>query len=137
MKKSPERALLDDAGRLHQVRQDLQALRAERDAIDERIRQLERKESDARKAFEATVAGIVKRPRNGGEGLGADLAVAPGKLPHRVWSRMQKTPTRIHTAAELAEDLGVRDVQQIRTALARLLSKGLIRRAGAKGQFTI
>ena len=136
MKKSPERALLDDAGRLHALRQELAGLRAERESLEERIRQVERKEGEARRTFESTVAALVKRPR-GGETSDADLAVAPGKLPHRVLSRIQRMPSRIHTAAELAEDLGVKDVQQVRTALARLLSKGLIRRVGnAKGQFT-
>jgi hypothetical protein len=33
--------------------------------------------------------------------------------------------------------LKVRDVQQVRTALARLVSKGLVRRAGVKGEFSL
>ena len=136
MRKTPERALLDDAGRLYALRQELAALKAEHESLAERIKQVERKENDARRAFEATVASLVKRPR-GSEASEADLAVTRGKLPHRVLSRMQKMPTSIHTAAELAEDLGIKDVQQVRTALARLLSKGLIRRVGnTKGQFT-
>jgi hypothetical protein len=135
MKKSPERALLDDAGKLYVVRQELAAARAERERIEERIRQLERREGEARRAYDATVGSIVKRPR-AGEALD-DLAVAPGKLPHRVLSRMQRMPQSIHTAAELASDLGIKDVQQVRTALARLLAKGLVRRVGnTKGQFT-
>ena len=50
---------------------------------------------------------------------------------------MQREPTRIYTAGEIAETLGVADVQQIRTALARLVVKGLARRLGARGDFTL
>jgi diketogulonate reductase-like aldo/keto reductase len=50
---------------------------------------------------------------------------------------MRASPARIHTAAELQVALAVRDIQQVRTALARLVDKGLVRRMGVKGEFTI
>ena len=50
---------------------------------------------------------------------------------------MKRFPSRIYTAPELRTDLGIGDVQQVRTALARLAGKGLVRRTGVKGEFTI
>ena len=50
---------------------------------------------------------------------------------------MRAEPDRLFTAAWLQEELGVEDVQQVRTALARLVAKGLVRRTDVKGEFTI
>ena len=118
------------------MRQELLTLQNQRDQLDQRIRHLERKLKDAEEAFDATWERVGKRGRNG-DSPEADEPLTPGKLPHRVLSLMQRDGSRLYAAADLASDLRIRDVQQVRTALARLVSKGLVRRAGVKGQFTI
>ena len=120
------------------MREELAALKAQRDQLEQRIRQLERKIADADTAFDSTFERLVKVGR-GKDGLGGndDAPVMSGKLPHRVLSLMKRDPSRLYTAAELSADLSIRDVQQVRTALARLVRKGLVRRSGIKGEFTI
>ena len=141
MKKTPRRVLIETAGRLHSLEQELAALRKQRSQLDERIEQQERKLAAAASAFDAVYAQATTSGRRGGAGTetaaGVDEVLTPGKLPHRVLERIKRDPTKIYTAADLAADLTVRDVQQVRTALARLVSKGLVRRAGTKGEFTI
>jgi hypothetical protein len=127
------KTLLDDAGRVHFLRKQLSTLTADRDKLEQTIQQLERKLEDAEKAFHATCDKLAKAGQNAGDG---DV-VTPGKLPHRVLSHMHRDQARLYTAAELAADLKIEDVQQVRTALARLVAKRLVRRAGKKGQFTI
>ena len=138
MKKSARDALLGDAGRLYGMRQELRDLQNKRDELDQRIRLLERKVTDAEEAFDSTWERVVKsgRGRNGNSGE-TDEALTPGKLPHRILSLIERDRSRLYTAADLAGELRIRDVQQVRTALARLVSKNLVRRAGVKGQFTI
>jgi chromosome segregation ATPase len=141
MKKTPRRILIETAGRLHALEQELAALKKQRTQIDERIEQQERKLAAAASAFEAIYARAGATSGRGGSTTeseaGADEVLTAGKLPHRVLERMKRDPTKIYTAADLASELTIRDVQQVRTALARLVSKALIRRAGAKGEFTI
>jgi hypothetical protein len=140
MKKTPRRVLLEHAGRLYGLQQELIALKKQRAQLDERIQSHERKLAAAETAFDAIYA---RAGKTGSRGYGgdaetvADEPLTPGKLPHRVLERIQRDPTKIYTAANLATELTIRDVQQVRTALARLVGKGLIRRAGAKGEFTI
>lgn len=137
MKRTPRSALLHEAGRLYVLRDELSALKAQRDQLEQRIRQLERKIADADAAFETTFEKLVTAGRTAARRGDDDVPVTPGKLPHRVLSRMKRDPTRLYTAAELSADLSIRDVQQVRTALARLVGKGLVRRSGVKGEFTI
>jgi len=138
MKKTPRRVLIEIAGRLHSLEQELSALKKERSRLDERILQQERKLAAAASAFDAIYPRGGSVSGCGGDSEGsADETLTPGKLPHRVLAQIKRDPTRIYSAADLAAELTIRDVQQVRTALARLLSKGLIRRAGAKGEFTI
>ena len=138
MKKSARKALVDDAGRLYLMRQELAALQNQRDQLEQRIRQLERKLTDAEQQFDSTWERVVTVGRgDNGAGSAADEPLTPGKLPHRILVLMQRDDSRLYTAADLAADLRIRDVQQVRTALARLVGKRLVRRAGVKGQFTI
>jgi len=138
MSRTPRSALLHEAGRLYVMREELAALKTQRDQIDQRVRHLERRISDGEQAFDSTFERLVKLGRNAGTGAGSDdIPVTPGKLPHRVLSLMKRDPSRLYTAAEISIDLSIRDVQQVRTALARLVRKGLVRRSGVKGEFTI
>jgi hypothetical protein len=138
MKKTPRRILIETAGRLHSLEQELAALKKERSRLDERILQQERKLAAAASAFDAIYSRTGSASGHASDSETApDEVLTPGKLPHRVLERIKRDPARIHTAADLAAELTIRDVQQVRTALARLVSKGLIRRAGAKGEFTI
>jgi phage shock protein A len=134
---SSRRALFEGAGGLYVLQQELAALQAERKKIDERIGRTQQKIEDAERAFEAAYERVVTGAVGGGNGADTGQAVTPGKLPHRILSRMQGDRARIYTAAELQSELNVPDVQQVRTALARLVEKGLVRRTGVKGQFTI
>ena len=138
MKKPPRRTLIETAGRLHALEQELVALRKQRSQLDERIQQHERKLAAAASAFDTVYARAGARGGSAADSeTSADEVLTPGKLPHRVLERIKRDPTKIYTAADLAAELTIRDVQQVRTALARLVSKGLIRRAGTKGEFTI
>jgi len=138
MKKTPRRTLIETAGRLHALEQELAVLRKQRSQLDERIEQHERKLAAAASAFDAVYARAGSRAASAADpDTATDEVLTPGKLPHRVLERIKRDPTRIYTAADLAAELTIRDVQQVRTALARLVSKGLIRRAGTKGEFTI
>jgi len=139
MKKTPRRLLIETAGRLHALEEELAALKKQRAQLEDRIQAQERKLAAAASAFDTVYAragggraSAVADAERGGED-----PVTPGKLPHRVLERIKRDPTKIYTAADLATELTIRDVQQVRTALARLVSKGLIRRAGTKGEFTI
>ena len=137
MQKSVRSALFRDAGRLYVMREELAGVRAERDKLEQRIRQLERRIAEADTALASMFERIMKR---GSPALALeddDFPIARGKLPHRVLSHMKRDPLRLYTAAELSADLSIRDVQQVRTALARLVNKGLVRRSGVKGQFII
>jgi hypothetical protein len=141
MKKTARRILIESAGRLHALELELAALKRQRSQLDERIQQQERKLAAAQGAFDAVYARAGKAGDRGGAAddpaAGTDEVLTPGKLPHRVLERIKHDPTKIYSAADIAAELTIRDVQQVRTALARLVSKGLIRRAGAKGEFTI
>ena len=141
MKKTARRILIESAGRLHALELELAALKKQRSQLDERIQQQERKLAAAHSAFDVVYARAGKASDRGGSPddptAGTDEVLTPGKLPHRVLDRIKRDPTKIYSAADLAAELTIRDVQQVRTALARLVSKGLIRRAGAKGEFTI
>jgi hypothetical protein len=140
MKKTPRRILIETAGRLHALEQELATLKRERSRLDDRIAEQERRLAAAASAFDSIYARArATGGRDIGNGLEASLdeVLTPGKLPHRVLERIKRDPAKIHTASDLATELAIRDVQQIRTALARLVSKGLIRRAGTKGEFTI
>jgi hypothetical protein len=140
MKKTARRALVENAGQVYTIEQELAQLRRERVRLDERILRLERKLVATTEALDEMLA---RATRDGGQGLDrsvdatTDEPLTPGKLPHRVLERIRLEPAKIHTAATLAGQLSIRDVQQVRTALARLVAKGLIRRAGVKGEFTI
>jgi hypothetical protein len=141
MKKMPRRAVLDDAGRLYTLKKELDELRKERASLEERIVRHEASVAEAQEAFDASYERALAQSANGA--AGADLqapvteTLLPGKLPQRVLARMQTNPSQIFTAAELALDLGIGDVQQVRTALARLVGKELVRKTGVKGEFTL
>jgi hypothetical protein len=132
----PHRALVDEAGKLYVLRRELRALKKRRDEIEATIRRLERQVAEA----DAAVASKLARAK-AGRGRGIQLAGAspltPGKLPHRVLAHMMREPTRIYSAGEIRASLGVPDVQQVRTALARLVDKGHVRRLGERGEFTL
>jgi len=133
------RKLLDEAGRLYLLHRELAAAEQERDGLDQRIRQLKRKVDEADAAFESTYRRVLTRGRgdvSDGAGGEADV-VTPGKLPDRVVTHMRRDRSRIYTAAEIAADLHIADVQQVRTALARLVAKSLVRRTDRKGEFTL
>ncbi len=141
MKKTLRRTLLDDAGRLYLLKKQLDDLCRERDSLDHRIARAESRVAEAQQAFDSVYQRVAGSAANGH--LSADAqgdpaeSLAPGKLPRRVWERMQQAPSQIFTAADLKADLEVSDIQQVRTALARLAGKGLVRRTNAKGEFTI
>jgi hypothetical protein len=137
VKRTPRNALLNEAGRLYAMREQLVGLRAQRDQLEQSIRQLERKIAEAETAFDSTFERLVKAGRKTALAADGETPVMTGKLPHRVLSQMKRDPSRLYTAAELSSDLSIRDVQQVRTALARLVRKGLVRRSGLKGEFTI
>jgi hypothetical protein len=133
-----KRAVLEEAGRVAALRKDLAAKQGERDKLEQEIKLIERNLARAVEAFDATWDKLGQpgdgRARNGSDG---EDPLTPGKLPHRVLIHMRHDPTAFHTAAAIAGDLKIRDVQQVRTALARLVSKGLVRRAGVKGEFSL
>jgi len=134
----PRRALVDEAGKLYVLRQELRALRKQRDTVDAQIRRLEMQVESAKAAVESHLAKTESRRRGAHSAAATEQSpLTPGKLPHRVLAHMQREPTRIYTAGEIAETLKVADVQQVRTALARLVVKGLARRLGARGDFTL
>jgi Fic family protein len=134
----PRRALVDEAGKLYVLREELRSLRKQRDTVDAQIRRLELRVEAAKAAVESHLEKTASRRRGAHPDAASEQSpLTPGKLPHRVLAHMQREPTRIYTAGEIAETLGVADVQQIRTALARLVVKGLARRLGARGDFTL
>ncbi len=140
MRKGPRRAVLDDAGRAWMLSRQLAELREERDRLEQKIRRLEREETDATSRFEASYQRALDTAGSNGNALedgDAERSLSAGKLPHRVLMRMRAEPDRLFTAAWLQEELGVEDVQQVRTALARLVAKGLVRRTDVKGEFAI
>ena len=138
MRKSPRRAVLDDAGRAHALGQELEELQAERRRLDERIRTVEQKLAEATRKFDASLEKAVEVGRGGPPGAdaagGADQSVTPGKLPDRVLTRMRREPERIFTASALQAELEVDDIQQVRTALARLAAKQLVRSHRRQGR---
>jgi hypothetical protein len=137
MPTDPRRALVDEAGKLYVLRQELRALRKQRDTVDAQIKRLELQVESAKTAVESRLERAASPRRNVEPGAAEQSPLTPGKLPHRVLAHMQREPTRIYTASEIAATLGVQDVQQIRTALARLVDKGHARRLGARGDFTL
>ncbi len=138
MKKSARRAVFDDAGQLYLLQRELATLQAERDGLEERIRQVERKLAEAKLRFDASYDQVIALGSSRDAAVSeTEQTVTPGKLPHRVLTHMRQNPAHIYTASELQTALGIRDVQQVRTALARLVDKGLVRRMGVKGEFTI
>lgn len=139
LRKTARKALLDEAGKLYVLRQELLALKRQREEIETRIARQEKRVAEAESAVDATLARAAA-PGRGTPGDGSDALageLTPGKLPFRVLGAMRRDPTRIYTAGEIAATLTVRDVQQVRTALARLIGKGLVRRAGVHGEFTL
>jgi hypothetical protein len=138
VKKSARKALLDEAGLLYGLQKELASLQAERSKLDDRIRQVERRLAEAKTRYDARYDQLVATAGTPTPATQQDeQPLTPGKLPHRVLAHMRASPARIHTAAELQVALAVRDIQQVRTALARLVDKGLVRRMGVKGEFTI
>jgi Fic family protein len=140
VRKGPRRAVLDDAGRAWTLSRRLAELREERDRLDQKIRRLEREEAEATSRFDASYQRALDTAgsdRNAFEDGQAERSLSAGKLPHRVLMQMRAEPDRLYTAASLQHKLGVEDVQQVRTALARLVAKGLIRRTDVKGEFAI
>jgi hypothetical protein len=138
VKQTRRNALISEAGRLYVMREKLAALKNERDQLEQQIRQLERKVTEAEQALNATFERLGASGRSRPTAADTDDSpVMTGKLPHRVLSLMKRDPSRLYTAAEISEDLSIRDVQQVRTALARLVGKGLVRRSGVKGEFTV
>ena len=140
MRKSPRRAVLDDAGRAYALGRELDELEVERRRLDDRIRSLEQKLAEAMGKFETSFEKAVESGDDGHAGADAataDQAITPGKLPHRVLTRMRSEPEGIFTAALLQTELEIDDIQQVRTALARLAAKRLVRRTDVKGEFTI
>jgi len=138
--RSSRKALVDEAGKLYVLRQELAALRRQRDDLEARIARQEKRVAEAERAVDATLARATTRGSGNAAGDGdatAGEALTPGKLPHRVVAFMRRDPTRIYSATEIAAALSAKDVQQVRTALARLIDKGLARRAGAHGAFTL
>lgn len=138
MRKTPRRAVIDSAGQLYTLERELAEMRKQREALDEAIGRQERKIAAAEASFDAT---LEKTKRGSGAGESSDGnpadVLTPGKLPQRVLAHIERQPGKIHTAADLSDALAVRDVQKIRTALARLVQKGLLRRAGSQGEFTL
>jgi hypothetical protein len=132
----PHRALVDEAGKLYVLQKELGALRKQRDEIDTTIRRLERQIVDAKAAVAAKLERASSR-RGAHVEVKIENALMPGKLPHRVLAHMQREPTRIYLASEIRESLAIPDVQQIRTALARLVDKGLVQRLEGRGEFTL
>ena len=135
--RSSRKALVDEAGKLYVLRQELLALRRERDALEARIARQERRVAEAEKAVDASLARATTRAAGSTDGAAPADALTPGKLPYRVLSLMRRDPTRIYSAAEIASALSEKDVQQVRTALARLVRKSAVRRAGPSGAFTL
>jgi len=138
MKKSLRRTLLDDAGRLRELKVRLEKLEEARRHLNSKITSAERELADAERRFETAydqVARLGERTEAAAEAQANTLT--RGKLPYRVLDRMRRDSTRTFTAGELASELGIRDVQQVRTALARLVDRGLVRRTDVKGEFTI
>ena len=137
--RSSRKALVDEAGKLYVLRQELLALRRERDVLEARIARQERRVAEAEKAVDASLARATTRAAAAGstDGAAPADALTPGKLPYRVLSLMRRDPTRIYSAAEIASALSEKDVQQVRTALARLVRKSAVRRAGPSGAFTL
>jgi hypothetical protein len=133
-----KRTVLEEAGRIAVLKKELAAKQTERDKLDQDVKQIEGNLARAVEAFDATWGKLEQASESHGRnGDGGEDPLTPGKLPHRVLVHMRHNPTAFHTAAAIAGDLKIRDVQQVRTALARLVSKGLIRRAGIKGEFSI
>ena len=95
MRKSPRRAVLDDAGRTYALGREREDLEAERRRLDERIHSVEQKLAEAMKKFESSFEKAVEMGRDCRDGHAAagpataDQAITPGKLPHRVLSRMR------------------------------------------------
>ena len=134
----PHRALVDEAGKLYVLRKELRALRKRREEIDATIRRLERQVAETKAAVDSKLerAKVVRGRGIAINGSGAS-PLTPGKLPHRVLAHMLREPTRIYSASEIRESLGIPDVQQVRTALARLVDKGHVQRLGDRGEFTL
>jgi hypothetical protein len=132
------KTVVEEAGRVVVLKKELAAKQAQRDKLDQEIQQLERKLGQAEEAFDATWAALARSSAGiGSDGAGQEEPLTPGKLPHRVLLHMRHDSSHLYTASDIAADLKIRDVQQVRTALARLVGKGLVRRAGMKGEFTI
>jgi hypothetical protein len=134
-----QKILVDHAGRVYVQRRELAALKAQRAELDKRVEKAESKLAEAEQALASTLESVARRGRGRGHArdTNVDQVLTPGKLPHRILSVMKRDASRFYSAAELGSDLGIRDVQQVRTALARLVDKGLIRRTGVKGEFTL
>lgn len=138
MKRSLRRALLHDAGRVRELKSQLERLQNERRNLTGRIASLERQIDDAQRRFDATYEEVSRLGERAA--AGADVhagSLTQGKLPHRILEWMRRNPTQIYTASGLAVDLAVGDVQQVRTALARLVQRELVRRTDVRGEFTI
>ena len=139
MAKLTRKTLLDVAGRLHGLRRDLKAARRQQADIEDHVAVLERKAAAAEQEYDLLYERLLANgPRAADAARSSGTGdLAKDKLPYRVVREIQCDPTRNYTASELAAKLKVADVQKVRTALARLVEKGYVRRAGAKGQYTI
>ena len=132
------KTVVEEAGRVLVLKKEIAAKQALRDKLDQEIEQLQRKLTQAEEAFDATWTALAKSADGSrANGSAEDDPLTPGKLPHRVLLHMRHDSSHLYTASEIATDLKIRDVQQVRTALARLVGKGLVRRAGMRGEFTI
>ena len=138
MKPPSYTSVVDSAGRVYALRRELTKLNGERKKLEEKIHSLESSLAQAQTTFDQVYGRLASPGGNhGSRGLAPEDQIVPGRLPHRILCRMREEPARVFTAAELRTELRIRDVQQVRTALARLVDRGLVRRLGTKGQFAL
>jgi len=137
MHRTARQALIDAAGALAALERERTALRREHARLDAKLAKLDVKIAEAARRVDACFARLKSVAAGNGDPAAATGPLAPGKLPHRLLEHMRAHPERLATAPELARDLAVGDVQQVRTALARLEKKRLIRRTDVKGVYAV
>jgi hypothetical protein len=138
MARSPLQALLDDGRTLAQLEERRAGLERDRDRLDADLAKLEGQVREATEALGRSLERFTEVVRKSGDPRAASRqALAAGKLPQRILAHMRANPKRMVSAPELASVLEVADVQQVRTALARMAKKALIRRTGIKGEYTM
>jgi hypothetical protein len=131
VRRSPLDSLLADVRALAQ-------LERQRTQLDVELARLERAIDEARDGVDGSVqrlSEVIKKDGDPRAAVGG--ALAADKLPQRILVYMQDHPGGLFTAPELARELEIEDLQQIRTTLARLAKKGLIRRTGVKGEYVL